>query len=207
MSRTHDEHDLLGVEVLEREARHGVRIGHAPDDEIDVPHPQQRQQVGIGPGDDARPRGQVLFGEKLHGGREYPCRNRRQRPDLDGFHGLRTAQAVDTLPERGEARAGIALEQFARGREEQVAAAAVEQRHAHDFLQLLDGLGGCRLAHVERVRRLDHALEPRDFQKARDVAQLYPWIDRSLGQGKVLRLWVESRRTIQKSCIFSATAP
>ena len=172
------EDDPLGIEVLEGQTAHRLRLGHAADDEIDVAEAKLGEQIVVGAGDDAGSRRGQAGGEGLDRARQDARRDRRQRTDPDDDRvGPRPAERVDALAKRGDAGAGIALEDLAERRQEEVAPRAVEKRHAEHQLELLDRLGGCGLGDAEGVGGLHHAFQARHLEKADDVSQLDAWIE------------------------------
>ncbi len=113
MAGANRQHHALGIEVLEGEPHHGLRFSHAADDEIHISRAQERQQVAIGPGDDARGGAVRLLVEGPDRLRQHPCRHGRQRTDTNHGGFANALGGVNSLAQRRDAGGGILQEHIA----------------------------------------------------------------------------------------------
>ena len=187
MARTNDEADAFEIEVLEGEADHHRRVGHAADDEIRVAGAQQREKVVVGAGDDSRMNTGIVGSEDADRFGQDARGYRRQSADPHGRRFVHAGCGIYPLAQRGDAGGSVAVEHFAEGGERQPAAAAVEQFRAQELLELLDGLGRRGLADMQHLGGIHHALEAHDFEEAGDVPELDARID-GMPRQRVLRL-------------------
>ena len=180
MVRAHHQGDFLLIQMLEGEAAHHLRLGHAADHEIHLPQPQLGEQIAIRPGDDARLQAQILRREIRRRAGEDSRRDGGQRADGKGRRLvlLHLRHGAHALLQRREAGPGIAVKQLAEAGELQCAARTVEQFDPENLLQLRDGFGQSGLGEAQAFRCVDNTGKAHNLQKNAKVAELDAGVQR-----------------------------
>ena len=179
MTGPHGEAQGFGIERLEVEARHRLRLGHSADDDVELAFAKKVQKMIVRTRHDAGNRAEAFAEKQADRLWHQAGRDGRQGSDPQGQGGRIACrgEGAGALVEAVQPRLGMAQEERAETGQRDGPARAVEQRHAQKRLQFAQGLGDGGLGDVQGARGARHGAGARDGHEGREMPKTHGGIE------------------------------